>query len=234
MAKGRIAIVGAGLAGAACARGLTHAGHACVLFDKGRGPGGRLSTRRVETPLGEARFDHGAQFITARGDAFSAFMQEARDAGAAASWQARLVSIDRAGNVEPLRSEDRWVGVPGMNAIVKHALGGLDVRFGARVTHLSGGPGRWSVVLEDGEREGPFDAVAVAIPPEQMIELLARTDGDFSSQIAEANAAVIGPCQAVMAALDAPFDPGFDGGEALWRRARLDGPHGITSGPDRA
>ena len=235
MAKRRIAIIGAGLAGAACARTLDETGHACVLFDKGRGPGGRLSTRRVETPLGEAHFDHGAQFITARGEAFSAFMQEARDAGAAANWQARLVSIDRAGNIEPLRPEDRWVGVPGMNAIVKHALGGLDVRFGARVTRLSGGPGHWSVVLEDGEREGPFDGVAVTIPPEQMIDLLARTDGDFSSQIAQAKAAVIGPCQAVMATLDAPFDPGFDGaklyGGALAWMARMGSRPGRT-GPE--
>lgn len=211
MSKGRIAIIGAGLAGAACARALRDAGRTCVLFDKGRGPGGRLSTRRTDTPLGEAGFDHGAQFITARGEAFSGFMQEARQAGAAAVWNARLVSIDRGGNVEPLRPEDRWIGTPGMNAIVKAALAGFDARFGARVTHLAGGPGEWVVVFDNGQREGPFDAVAITIPPEQMADLLARTDGDFSSLIAEGNGAVMGPCQAVMAVLDQPFDPGFDG-----------------------
>lgn len=232
MARRRIAVIGAGLAGAACAGVLTQAGHSCRLFDKGRGPGGRLSTRRVETPLGEVSFDHGAQFITARGAAFSAFMQRARDAGAAAVWDARLVSIDRRGNVEPLRQEDRWIGVPGMNALVKHALDGLDVRFGARVTGLKGGAGAWTLVLEDGGREGPFDAVAVTIPPEQMIDLLARTDGDFSTQIAQANGARIGPCQAVMTVLDAPFDPGFDGaklyGGALAWMARMGSRPGRT------
>ncbi|MFC4725076.1 NAD(P)/FAD-dependent oxidoreductase [Glycocaulis abyssi] len=235
MAKRRIAIIGAGLAGAACAHALKAAGHTCQLFDKGRGPGGRLSTRRVETPLGEAGFDHGAQFITARGEGFSALMQDARDAGAAAVWDARLVSIDRAGNVEPLRKEDRWIGVPGMNALVKHALGGFDVQFAARVVRLTGSPGAWMLVLEDGRREGPFDAVAITIPPEQMADLLARTDGDFSAQIAEGNNAVIGPCQAVMAVLDAPFDPGFDGaklyGGALAWMARMGSRPGRT-GPE--
>lgn len=229
MVKGRIAIIGAGLAGAACARALARAGHPCILFDKGRGPGGRLSTRRVETPSGEARMDHGAQFITARGEVFSSFMQSARAAGAAGLWEARLVSIDRAGNVEPLREDERWVGVPGMNALVKHALEGFEVHFSARVTHLEGRPEAWTLVFEDGRKEGPFEAVALTMPPEQMADLLARTDGDFSAQIAEGNAAIIGPCQAVMMQCDAGFDPGFDGaklygGGVTWMARTLSRP----------
>ncbi|WP_333927659.1 FAD-dependent oxidoreductase [Sphingomonas sp. LR55] len=48
----RIGIVGAGMAGLSCAQALRRQGHAVVLFDKGRGPGGRMSTRRIDTPLG--------------------------------------------------------------------------------------------------------------------------------------------------------------------------------------
>ncbi|MGP1275912.1 MAG: NAD(P)/FAD-dependent oxidoreductase [Caulobacterales bacterium] len=235
MAIANIAIIGAGLAGAACAQALREAGLACVLYDKGRGPGGRLSTRRTETPLGEVSLDHGAQFITARGEAFSGLMRSAAAAGQASVWQGRLVSIDRAGNVEPLRPEERWVGVPGMNAVVKHALEGFDVHFSKRIQRLAGGPGAWMLVLEDGSRQGPFDAVAITIPPEQMVDLLARTDGDFSTQIAQGNGAVIGPCQAVMAVLDAPFDPGFDGaklygGALAWMARSLSRPG--RSGPE--
>lgn len=43
-----VAIIGAGMAGLSCARALVQAGVAVELFDKGRGPGGRMSTRRVE------------------------------------------------------------------------------------------------------------------------------------------------------------------------------------------
>ena len=70
-----IAVIGAGIAGAACSRALTRAGHSVHVFDKSRGPGGRLATRRAEwvDRQGQActtRFDHGAIGITARTQAF--------------------------------------------------------------------------------------------------------------------------------------------------------------------
>ncbi|WP_411287609.1 FAD-dependent oxidoreductase [Phenylobacterium sp.] len=45
----RVGIVGAGMAGLACTGGLARQGHEVVLLDKGRGPGGRMSTRRMQT-----------------------------------------------------------------------------------------------------------------------------------------------------------------------------------------
>jgi renalase len=56
-----IAIIGAGIAGLACAQRLQDGGCSVTLFDKGRGAGGRMATRRVTTPFGEIAFDHGAQ-----------------------------------------------------------------------------------------------------------------------------------------------------------------------------
>ncbi|MDP3490273.1 MAG: FAD-dependent oxidoreductase, partial [Phenylobacterium sp.] len=44
----KIAIIGAGMAGLSCAEALSDAGHAVQVLDKGRGPGGRMSTRRIE------------------------------------------------------------------------------------------------------------------------------------------------------------------------------------------
>ncbi len=51
----RIAVIGSGMAGLACARRLADAGRAPVVFDQGRGIGGRLATRRTSD---------GLQFIT--------------------------------------------------------------------------------------------------------------------------------------------------------------------------
>jgi renalase len=211
----RAAVIGAGLAGAAAARALVQAGIEPVLFDKGRGAGGRLSTRRAETPLGEALIDHGAQFVTAETPAFQALIDEAAAAGAARPWNARLVSVDRIGGAQALRPKTRWVGTPGMSALVRTALNGLDARFGAQALRLSGKPGAWAVHFGDGTVEGPFERVAVTLPPEQLIDLLARTDADFSALIQEARSARIGPCWTVMSVHDAPFDPGFDGAQLL-------------------
>lgn len=210
-----VAVVGAGLAGAACARVLAAAGHRPVLFEKARGPGGRMSTRRAETPRGEVLIDHGAQYVTARARSFEALLREAGAQGAAARWDAQLVSIDRGGNAHPLKPAERWIGTPGMNAIVKSALGDLPVETGRRVERLKGEPGAWTLRFEEGEPAGPFDRVVLTVPPEQLVELLARSDGDFPEIILEARAAVLSPCWAVMAVLDEGFDPGFDGAKML-------------------
>ena len=55
MAK-RVAIIGAGMAGLAAARLLREAGAGCMIFDKSRGLGGRMATRRA----GDFSFDHGS------------------------------------------------------------------------------------------------------------------------------------------------------------------------------
>jgi len=77
-----IAIIGAGMAGLACARHLAQAGHAPIIFDKGRGIGGRLATRRAEG----LQFDHGAQYVNAHTPGFAALLAELAAAGAAAPW----------------------------------------------------------------------------------------------------------------------------------------------------
>ncbi|XBQ16123.1 MAG: FAD-dependent oxidoreductase [Oceanicaulis sp.] len=209
----RVAVIGAGLAGASAARALKAAGADVTLFDKGRGPGGRLSTRRVETPLGEIAFDHGCQFVTARTESFAAFLKAAEASGAAAPWPGRLVSIDRYANIEPLQERERWVGAPGMNGLVKAALDGFAPQFGRRAARLRGRPGDWTVKFEDGSEEAGFERVALTLPPEQLIDFLARSDGDYPEIIAEARGVEITPCWTVMAAIDTPYDPGFDGAQ---------------------
>jgi hypothetical protein len=58
----RVAIVGAGIAGLTAGRALAAAGAAVELFDKRRGRGGHVSTRRREN----GAFDHGARRFSAR------------------------------------------------------------------------------------------------------------------------------------------------------------------------
>ncbi len=193
-----IAVIGAGIAGAACARRLVEAGRTVVLFDKARGPGGRMSTRRAETPLGTVAFDHGAQYVTARSPAFAEAMEGWRAAGAAAAWRTDFGVWDDSGPAPVVPSTTRWVGAPGMNGLVRAALAGLDVRFNQRVAGLTGAAGAWRLRFENGEEAGPFDAVVCATPAEQVAPLL----GDPSPHLAEqAEAAASTPCWTVMAVL---------------------------------
>ena len=62
----RVAVIGAGMSGLTCASRLGERGFEVSVFDKGRGPGGRSSTRRVDLDGAEVGFDHGAQYFTVR------------------------------------------------------------------------------------------------------------------------------------------------------------------------
>lgn len=169
--KMHVAIVGAGMSGLSCAAQLVRAGHTVALFDKARGPGGRMSTRRMVTPLGEAHFDHGAQYFTVRDPAFMAQVARWSASGVAAPW--------------PAAGTGAWVGVPTMNAVVKEMADQHDVTFGWHVRGLVRREGGWHLSGEatDGERsqKGPFDAVVISLPPEQASAIVALHDLSLAS-----------------------------------------------------
>ena len=157
----KFAIIGAGMAGLSCADFLRADGHSVALFDKGRSAGGRMSTRRLPTPLGEVTIDHGAQYFTARDPAFQQLVGTWRKLGIAAPW--------------PPAGDDTWVGVPGMNAIVKQMARGHDVAWGQHITGIVRNDSGWWLVSDSG-KTGPFDAAVLAIPAEQSAAILSLHD----------------------------------------------------------
>lgn len=190
----QIAIVGAGMAGLSCAQALAASGHAVSLFDKGRGPGGRMSTRRIETPLGPASFDHGAQYFTARDEAFVAQVGRWQAQGHVAPW--------------PAAGEDAWVGTPGMNAVIRAMADGRNLLWNTRIELIERRAGQWMLHSEGGEHGG-FDAVVLAIPAEQALTFLSLHDFAMAR---EAMLARSQPCWTGMFAFAAPL-PGD--GEAI-------------------
>ena len=77
-----VLILGAGISGLCCAGDLTQAGLRVTVIDKGRGIGGRFANRRI----GEATFDHGAQYFTARDPRFQQFVAEWEKQGLVREW----------------------------------------------------------------------------------------------------------------------------------------------------
>lgn len=177
----RVAIIGAGMAGLACADALAERGHHPTLFDKGRGPGGRMSTRRVEGDGAVLSFDHGAQYFTVRDPGFAARVAGWEDEGVAARW--------------PAAGEDAWVGTPGMSAPVLAIAAAHDVRWGVRAAAPTRAGAGWTVAGE------AFDAVAVAVPAEQAAALLAPAPA-FAAAAAASRTL---PCWTIMAAFDRPL-----------------------------
>ena len=191
-----VAIIGAGVAGLACARRLHEAGVSVAIYDKGRGPGGRLSGRR--TPVG--RFDHGAQFFTIRDEGFARACEAWRTEGLIARWDG-----DHRKNGAPF-SHDPWhVGTPKMAAFVAHEAEALGAGFGYRLAAPRREGGRWHLYTEGGESAWAADWVVLAVPAEQAAVLL-PPETPLRAQAAAARSA---PTWTLMAAWDdapAPFD----------------------------
>lgn len=172
----RVAVIGGGMAGLTCTRTLADHGWDVQVFDKGRGPGGRMSRKRVESDTGELHFDHGAQYFTARDERFRRLVDSWIDEGVVAEWHPRLVSIEADHLLSKPHGPTRYVGTPGMNALVKHLAETLPeraaVRFNTRVAQLHLHGHQWELEDDRGVTLGRFDAVVAAVPAPQAAALL--------------------------------------------------------------
>lgn len=196
-----IAIVGAGLAGLTAARTLAQSGHQVTVFEKSRGLGGRMSSRRSDF----GRFDHGAQYFTARDPRFLRALEwvQTTAPGTVQQWQTR---------VEPKNQtkETRWVGVPGMNALAAQIGASLleakNIHLETRVTKITRtsttGAG-WSINAlgpnDQAVSVGSFDAVLLALPSEQTLQLLQESKLQ-SSWLPAIDAVEVAPCWTLMLA----------------------------------
>lgn len=205
----RIAVIGAGIAGLSCATELERAGMRVTVFDKSRGMGGRMSTRRGDG----WQADHGAQYFTARDPDFISEVERWQRAGVADIWSGHIEVL---GKAELHRRDDtlkRYVGTPRMSSPARWLAAELDVLTASRVTGLLQHDHRWYLQLETGALERdklqamPFHAVVLAIPAAQAEALLATHSRGLTELCSNCS---MKPCWAVIAGFDQPSALPFD------------------------
>jgi predicted NAD/FAD-dependent oxidoreductase len=185
------------MSGLVAANDLVAAGHEVTVFDKGRAVGGRMASKR----FGGARFDHGAQHFSVRGEAFAEFVRESSFVGVVGVWyEGKSLTTDN--GLEP-----RHRGVPAMRSICEHLAQGLDVRTSASVKTVGIG----EVLLSSGESIAA-DAVIVTAPIPQALDLI-ETDLVPTPVRSMLAGIEYEPCIAVMAVLDQ--DPGLREGHLV-------------------
>ncbi|MCB5945852.1 NAD(P)/FAD-dependent oxidoreductase [Acidocella sp. KAb 2-4] len=204
MSRPEIAVIGAGVAGLTAARRLAQT-CAVTVFDKARGPGGRLANRQR---AGFA-FDFGAQFFTARAPRFMAEVGRLRAAGIVQPWHCRFAEIED-GRTQHRRDwadeQPHYVATGRMAALATHWAAGLDVRQNTRIAALERVGRGWALLDDAGRRFGPFAFVVLALPAPQAAALL-PSDSPLRTRAASAD---MQGCYALMLGLTAPLDPGFD------------------------
>ncbi|MEM1410108.1 MAG: NAD(P)-binding protein [Pseudomonadota bacterium] len=177
--KNRVIIIGGGLAGLACGSVLHDAGVPFRILDKGRGPGGRLSSRRSVV----GRFDHGAPSFHAHDPRFKR---------AVGRWQA-------AGTLSPLETdESSYVGVPAMNAFMKSEAKRLDAEFGVEVGAPLPCGNTYHLFTTSGQPLGDAEYIVFAAPAPQTVDRLPH--GTLRDAAASAT---FDPCWTLLAAWEA-------------------------------
>lgn len=185
----RVAVIGAGISGLACARSLAAGGVEVAVFEKAGRVGGRAATCHM--PWGS--FDHGAQYFTARGGPFRQVLRHWVDNGIAASWENGAPRIGD--SLVP--GESLHVGTPGMASIGVALAAGLDVQLDCEVGHILRTPaGDWRLQRRDGRELGTFDWLISSAPAPLTADLLAAIAPDLAQEAARCRYSA---CWSVMA-----------------------------------
>ena len=164
-----VAIIGAGVTGLAAAGRLSPRNYR--IFEKSRGPGGRLASKRIDA----VRADIGAQFFTVRDSRFQATVDSAMAAGFVTLWQPKMGTFQ---DHQPIASPDqqaRFVGHPYMNSLGRFLSQEIEIQIESRVQMIEPSGDRFRLILTSGE-SCTADCVLVTAPVDQMVAMLQYFD----------------------------------------------------------
>jgi hypothetical protein len=184
----KVAIVGAGIAGLACATKLRSPAITPILFDKGKRAGGRLSTLILD----DRAWDFGCPYFHATQPEFAQQVQQWMDMGWLAPW--------------PSGPAGAVVGVPSMAALVARQCADHQVQFLAEVQQIARHCQSWHLSGPDWQA-GPFDAIVLALPSQQAAPLLSLHDLSMAREAASARSV---PCWSLMVQFAAPLSDAQD------------------------
>jgi len=176
-----VAIIGAGIAGLACARELSSNQNqstpirTVTVYDKSRGIGGRLATRRYQS----WQWDHGTPFLSAQSPVFAA------EIATLPRWHAAELAMKTgqipASELAPVStmptptertSTDLRVGVPTMNAWLKSWSSAFNLHLHTQINRVSRVGHQWQLWAGDEPLQEYADHVVFTAPPTQTAALL--------------------------------------------------------------
>ncbi|MFT5720615.1 MAG: renalase [Motiliproteus sp.] len=167
-----VAIVGAGMAGVSAAQMLTSKGIAVEVFDKSRGSGGRMASKRI----GDSEMlpvDIGTQSFKACSDGFKKALQLWQQQGWAKPWNPVTYRHRQGALLRYHKAEQGWLGYPRMSALTRKLLGDTRLRSSIQITALLPQAGRWRLQDRTGAHYGPYSHLIITAPAPQASRLLA-------------------------------------------------------------
>ncbi len=162
-----VAVIGVGLAGISAAAKCQKQGLNIQLFDKSRGVGGRLATRRGF----ETRFDHGLPCWQIQGDRTQKLTEILLAENILKPWQVANTNANNPSAWETLDVEQAYVAPEGMTAIAKYLARDLTINRSYHLEKISAKSAHWELTFKNGEVVAAA-ALMLAVPCPQAIPLV--------------------------------------------------------------
>lgn len=165
-----VQIIGAGIAGLACARAVAGAGHRVVVRERADTVGGRMATRLLDgRPV-----DLGASYLTCRDEAFRTVVDDWVGRGLAHPWADAFAVSTELGLERKENGPVRYGSRGGLRSLVEDLATGVLVSLDDPVTSVGPGPrvNGW-----------PADAVVLAMPDPQASRILDPACEDELAQL---------------------------------------------------
>ncbi|PSP83434.1 NAD/FAD-dependent oxidoreductase [Halobacteriales archaeon QS_1_68_17] len=175
----RVAIVGAGAAGAAAAYALRDAAAEVTVFEKSRDTCGRAATRRQHG----CTYDYGANYVKSTDDAVADLVESTLEEGLVDVTDP-VWTFDADGEISAGREADehKWTYTDGIAELADRLFARTDaaVTLNTRVATPIRDAGRWELADDAGDRLGRFDAVLLTPPAPQTADLLGAANWELA------------------------------------------------------
>ena len=165
-----VAVIGAGITGITLAN-LLQKKFNLTIFEKSRGVGGRMATRRAEP----YQFNHGAQYFKIENKEFKDFLQPLI--------LNRIIKPLEVNQIEILNKEvikrtkiynkQYFTAESKMNSVVKYLINNnFSIKLLCKIEKIIKENNKWFVIDSGQVSFGPYDWLIITIPPNQAKEIL--------------------------------------------------------------
>ncbi|MDA9708064.1 NAD(P)-binding protein [Alphaproteobacteria bacterium] len=165
-----VAVIGAGITGITLANLLQKKVNLTV-FEKSRGVGGRMATRRAEP----YQFNHGAQYFKIENKEFKNFLQPLIQNKIIKHLEANHIEILNKEVIKRTKTYNKiyYTPVSKMNSVVKYLINNnFFIKLLCKIDKTIKENDKWFIIDSDKASYGPYDWLFITIPPNQALKIL--------------------------------------------------------------
>ncbi len=165
-----VAVIGAGITGVTLANLLQKEVNLTV-FEKSRGVGGRMATRRAEP----YQFNHGTQYFKIENEEFKDFMQPLMRNKIIKPLRTNYIEIFNKKVIKRTKmyNQKYYTAESNMNSVVKYLINNkFYIKLLCKIEKTIKKNGKWFIIDSENLSYGPYDWLFITIPSDQAIEIL--------------------------------------------------------------